>query len=128
MKNKYTFNIKVTKNDIDFLDHVNNVIYVNWILEAAQKHWEHLSSEMLNSKYVWVVLKHEIDYLAAAKLNDEITICTWVENSYGPKSTRVVEIYKGAKLLVSANTIWCLLDKPTMKPIRIPSLIIDLFN
>lgn len=127
MKNKYTFNIKVTENQIDFLDHVNNVIYVHWILDAAEKHWKLLSSELLNSKYVWVVLKHEIDYLAAAKLNDEITICTWVENSYGPKSSRLVEIYKGEKLLVYAKTTWCLLDKPTMKPVRIPSEIIDLF-
>lgn len=128
MKNQYTFSLKVNKNQIDFLNHVNNVVYIHWILDAAQKHWEYLSSEIMNSKYVWVVLRHEIDYLAPAQINDEIEINTWVEKSIGVKSIRAVEIFKGDKLLVKSKTTWCLLDKQTMKPLRIPSEIIELFS
>ena len=32
------------------------------------------------------------------------------------------------KLLVESKTTWCLLDKQTMKPLRIPAEIIELFS
>ena len=118
----------VTKNDIDHLNHVNNVIYVHWVLEAAEKHWDFLSTSKMNETYVWVVLRHEIDYLSSAKLNDVITINTWVENTRGVKSERIVEIKKDGKMVSKALTTWCLLDKKTMKPARIPSEIIEIFS
>lgn len=128
MKNCFTFNLKVTKNEIDHLNHVNNLVYVHWVLDAAQNHWQFLSSKALNSQYVWVVLRHEIDYLVSAMLNDEITINTWVEESIGVKSIRIVEIKRDNQLLAKAKTTWCLLDKNSMKPVRIPSEIILLFH
>lgn len=120
METIYSFNLTVTKKDIDHLNHVNNVVYVNWILEAAEKHWESLSSKKMNETYVWVVLRHEIDYLSSAMLDDEITVSTWIGDSLGVKSDRFVVIKRGDKLLAKAKTIWCLLDKESMKPIRIP--------
>lgn len=128
MNKTYTFNLIVSEDEIDHLNHVNNIVYVHWVLDAAQKHWEFLSDEALNATYVWVILRHEIDYLAAALLNDTVTINTWVEKSVGVKSDRIVEIKRGDKLLVKAKTTWCLLDKSTMKPARIPTEILSLFH
>jgi acyl-CoA thioester hydrolase len=128
MLNSYTFKLKVEQSQIDDLQHVNNIVYLHWVLEAAQKHWELLSNKTLNTQYVWIILRHEIDYLAAAILNDEITIITWVEKSVGVKSYRIVEIKCNDKLLAKAKTTWCLLDKKSMKPVRIPSEISELFN
>ena len=128
MKNQFKFTFKVQANQIDHLYHVNNVVYVNWVLDAAQKHWEFLSNNSMSASYVWVVLRHEIDYLASAKLDDEIIINTWVQKSEGVKSERIIEIKKGAKVIAKALTIWCLLDKKTMRPVRIPPEIIKLFE
>ena len=128
MKNFFSFTFKVTADQIDHLNHVNNVVYVNWVLDAAQKHWEFLSDNSVNVSYVWVVLRHEIDYLASAKLDDEIIINTWVQKSEGVKSERIIEIKKGDKVIAKALTIWCLLDKKTMRPVRIPPEIIKLFE
>ncbi|WP_457618045.1 acyl-CoA thioesterase [Lutibacter sp.] len=86
------------------LDHVNNVHYLQWVQNAAQKHWNILSTPDLNCKYVWIVLRHEIDYLRAAKLDDKITISTRVEDIYGVKSERIVEIKKESKLIARAKT------------------------
>ena len=116
---KFSISFYVAENEIDELNHVNNVNYLEWVQMIAQKHWEHLSNKALNSKYVWVVLRHELDYLFPAMLNDKITIYTWVGQSYGVKSERFVEIKKGEKLLAKGKTIWCLLDKRSMKPTRI---------
>jgi len=126
--NKFTFTLVVQKNDIDDLNHVNNLHYLQWVQAAAQKHWSILSTKQLDTKYVWVVLRHEIDYISAAKLNDKITINTWIGDSYGVKSERFVEIQRNDKLIAKAKTIWCLLDRETMKPARIPSGILKILN
>jgi len=128
MKNFFSFTFKVTADQIDHLNHVNNVVYVNWVLDAAQKHWEFLSNNSMSDSHVWVVLRHEIDYLASAKLDDEIIINTWVQKSEGVKSERIIEIKKGDKVIAKALTIWCLLDKKTMRPVRIPPEIVKLFE
>jgi len=39
MKKSFEFDFIVTEKDIDHLNHVNNVIYVHWVLDAAEKHW-----------------------------------------------------------------------------------------
>lgn len=128
MNNLFSFTLKISTQEIDDLNHVNNIVYLNWVLKAAEKHWGFLSSESLNKNYVWVVLRHEIDYLKSAMLNDEITVVTWIGESYGAKSERFVEIKKGKKLLAKAKTIWCLLDKKIMRPVRIPKEIIEILK
>lgn len=123
-QNIFTYTIIVNASEIDTLNHVNNTHYIQWVQNAAQKHWDILSTVNLNTKYVWVVLRHEIDYLAPAKLKDELLVKTWIGDSYGVKSERFVEILKDSKVIAKAKTIWCLLDKATMKPTRIPSEIL----
>ena len=126
--NKSTFTIIVSENEIDDLNHVNNIHYIKWVQEAAQKHWGILSNTNLDASYVWVILRHEVDYISSAKLHDKITINTWIGNSYGVKSERFVEIKKASEIIAKAKTIWCLLDKKTMKPARIPSEIIKILE
>lgn len=121
---KFTRSFRVSQAEIDALNHVNNVKYLEWVQNIAQEHWEKLSSTDLNSRYVWVVVRHELDYLRSAILNDFITISTWVGKTSGVKSERFVEIKKNDILVAKAKTIWCLLDKQSMRPIRIPKEII----
>jgi acyl-CoA thioester hydrolase len=128
MDKSFTFKLKVSKNEIDHLNHVNNVVYIEWVLKAAELHWEKLSYEAINKKYVWVVLRHEIDYFLPGKFGDEITITTWIGASSGAKSERFVEIKKGNKLLAKAKTTWCLLAIESMRAVRIPSEILDVLK
>ena len=70
-------------------------------------------------QYVWVVVRHEIDYLKQAGLGDEITVKTWVGETKGITSVRFMEFYKGDVLLVKAKTVWAMLNAKTFKPARI---------
>ena len=124
----YSYKIIVSKNEIDELNHVNNMHYLNYVQHAAKLHWNELSNESLDKKYVWVVLRHEIDYLYAAKLNDELSVTTWIGDSYGVKSERFVEIKKEDRIVLKSKTIWCLLDRKMMKPVRIPSEILSVLE
>jgi len=68
--------------DIDELNHVNNNVYLRWANLAATKHWEKLSDANINKQYVWVALRHEIDYIKPAFLKDVITVKTWVGETF----------------------------------------------
>lgn len=122
----YQHKIRVTKEDIDDLGHVNNVVYVRWVQEVAAAHWEHSASTELKTKYAWVVLRHEIDYKNPAFLKDEITGLTWVGEHSGARFDRFVRIQCGEKVLAEAKTTWCLLDGKSFRPIRIPEEILSL--
>lgn len=124
----YQFTLKVKSEDIDVLNHVNNVVYLNWVNDASEKHWAVLSNDEINTKYFWVCIRHEIDYVNEAYLGDEITVCTWVGESKGVKSIRHVHIYKGEVLLSKAASTWCLIDAKTHKPTRIQKDVLSLLN
>lgn len=128
INNKFSDTLIVSENEIDNLNHVNNITYLQWIQNVAKKHWNLICNADIDNKYVWVVIRHEIDYFLPAVLNDEITVTTYIGESYGVKSERFVEIKKADKMLAKAKTIWCLLDKSTMKPVKVPFEIMDILQ
>ena len=72
---KHSF--KVEKNDIDTLNHVNNIAYLKWVQDISEMHWNTLASKEIKESCIWVVLRHEIDYLNQAYDNDLISCYTW---------------------------------------------------
>lgn len=125
-KTPYEHKIEVTKDDIDDLGHVNNVVYLRWVQEVASAHWDQAAPAALKTKYAWVVLRHEIDYKNPGFLSDDIHGFTWVGGHSGAKFDRYVSIQCGEKILAEAKTTWCLLDGKSFKPIRIPDEILKL--
>lgn len=121
----FSYTLKVEKTHIDTLSHVNNVVYLQWVNDISERHWNQLSANGLNKKYFWVVLRHELDYLNQAVLGDELILHTWVGESKGVKSVRHVEIYKENTLLLRAASTWCLIDAKTLRPTRIKNDILD---
>lgn len=121
--------IIVTPADIDEMNHVNNVVYLRWVQDAAAAHWDALASEEIRKKYAWVVLRHEIDYKSPAKLGDPVKAETWVSSREGVRSVRHVKLSHSETgiLFAEAVTTWCLLDAVTKKPKRIESDITSIF-
>ena len=119
MKNVFTLKITVSSKDIDTLKHVNNVVYVKWMDKIAIEHYAFLTKDNPLPQYVWVVTRHEIDYLKQATLGDKITVKTWVGETKGITSIRFMNFYKDNLLLVKAKTVWLMLDSKTLKPTRI---------
>lgn len=114
----------VIASDIDELNHVNNVVYLSWIQNIANLHWTQLKQDQDTSAYVWVVIRHEIDYIGQALLGDSIVAKTWVGETGGIRSIRHVEFYKNNKLIVKAQTTFCLVNYKTFKPTRITDQIL----
>ncbi|RPD94508.1 acyl-CoA thioesterase [Aureibaculum marinum] len=126
-KVSFHYSFKVTSEDIDSLGHVNNVSYLKWTQKVASMHWKKLASEKIRTEVMWFVLRHEIDYLKQAFVNDTITVYTWIEDAKGARSNRMFRIYKDEELLVKCKTTWALIDVKTEKPKRIDDDILKLF-
>lgn len=124
----FTTQRTVLSEEIDELNHVNNVVYVQWVQDIAKMHWSELLKNSSEKDFIWVVLRHEIDYKNQAKLNDVVTLKTWVGETEGVKSIRHVEVYKENTLLISAKTTWCLLNSKTFRPTRITENILKLLS
>lgn len=122
--------LTVTLDDLDELNHVNNVRYVQWANDIAKAHWLQKATPKMLKNYIWVVLKHNIEYKSAALINDVIKLKTYVVSSEGVTSTRAVEMYNNAtnKLLVKSETNYCLLNSNTNRPTKIPAGISELFK
>ena len=119
----------VKPNDLDELNHVNNVRYIEWVQNIAKAHWLQNASQKIIKDYYWVMLSHCIEYKSAAILNDSIKLKTYVTKSEGVTSVRVVEINNSSdKLLAKSETTWCLMSTKTNRPARITAEIIELFS
>ena len=121
IQHEYAFEVK--ERHLDALQHVNNVVYLEWINEISEKHWNILADEKIRARFFWVVLRHEIDYAQQALLGDLVTIRSWVGESRGAKSVRYVQILKGDQLLAQSKSTWCLIGASDLKPCRIPEEI-----
>ncbi len=122
--------ITVTRDDLDTLNHVNNVRYVQWVNDVAIAHWNQKATKEMLKKYAWALIKHNIEYKSAAVLNDVVKLKTYVTKAEGVTSIRIVEMYnnKTENLLVRSETTWCLLNSVNLRPARITTEIINLFN
>ncbi len=111
--------------DVDELGHVNNAVWVRWIQDMATDHWRAAADPAHVDAYVWVVVRHEIDYLRAVLPGETVTGRTWVgDPPRGARFDRHVE-FTGAddKPRVRARTTWAILDKATGRPLRVPAAV-----
>jgi acyl-CoA thioester hydrolase len=112
---------RVTAADLDERAHVNNVVYVQWVQDAAAAHWAALAPEGARTQTAWVALRHEIDYLKPAVFDDDVTVATWVGVADGLSFERFTEIRRRSdgQALARARTLWCPVDARTGRPQRV---------
>lgn len=118
----FELSITAQAGDIDELGHVNNAAWVRWIQDVATAHWYAIAPPEYADAHVWVVTRHEIDYLRAALPGETVTGRTWVADPpKGARFDRLME-FTGAdgKVKVRARTTWAILDKTTGRPLRVP--------
>ena len=123
--NAFSHQFNVPASDIDDLGHAGNVSWVRWVNEAAGAHSLSIGlglAEYRELGLLWVVRRHEIEYLAAAFEGEEIRATTWVESHKGATTERrtLFQRVNDARELARARTTWVLITIPSGKPTRIP--------
>lgn len=110
--------ITVRPDDIDRLGHVNNVVYLRWVQEAATAHWTAAAHPEDQESTLWVVRRHEIDYLRSAVEGDELLARTWVGRAERRAFDRHTEIVRRSdgRVLARTRTVWVPIDARTLRP------------
>ena len=117
----FELTITATAADIDELGHVNNAVWVRWIQDVATAHWEAAARPEDQAAYLWVVIRHEIDYLRAVLPGETVTARTWVpEPPRGARFDRHIE-FVGAdgRPRVRSVTTWAMIDRASGRPLRV---------
>ncbi len=123
----------VTPEDVDGQGHVNNLVYMHWIVDAAVAHsstqgWTPRRYE--STGIGWVAKTHTIEYLKPAYLGEPIEVHTWVAGFRKVSSVRRYRVLRpsdGAVLAV-AETNWAFVTLSTGMPRRIPPEVSDAFE
>lgn len=117
----FQFEITVPHNAIDHLGHVNNVFYLKWVQEVAEKHWKAKTPKSIREKFGWVVLDHFIKYKHPGFEHERLILKTWIESYGNVKSIRRTEIIRKEDhvLIAEARTTWCLMNLENFRPTRI---------
>ena len=122
--------IAVEPADIDGLSHVNNVVYLRWVQDIAVAHWRAVASTADQEKYLWIIVRHEIDYKQPARLGDVIVAKTWVGAATRIKFDRHTEMRRASDgiLLANARTVWCPIDARTGKVVGVSAEVRACFS
>lgn len=115
---EFRLQIVAAPDEVDELEHVSNIVYLQWVLRVAQAHSDAVG-------YTWpaYVRRHEIDYLRSAYAGDTIELVTWIERWRGASCTRCTAIRRVADgvELAKASTLWAMVSLETGRPARIPT-------
>jgi acyl-CoA thioester hydrolase len=120
----------IAADDIDALGHVNNAVWVRFVVELATAHAHAVGFGGRTDRALggqWIVSRHEIDYLRPALPGERVVEETWVELLRGARSTRRSRFTRASdgSLLVQAVTLWAWVDPHTLRPRRIPQEVLD---
>jgi len=124
--NPFTVFIKVSNDEIDQLGHANNQVYLDWMMKAAHKHSESLGlsvNDYLSIGVAMVAKRHEINYMSATFLHDDLIVGTWIAtNDNRFQSMRKYQIIRtnDKKTILRAETDWVSVNIKNGRPQRMP--------
>jgi len=126
----FTQSFIAQSHHIDELGHVNNAVWVQWIQDLATAHWNAAARPEDHAAYLWVVVRHEIDYRANIAVGESALGQTYIPGApRGATSVRAVEFTDEAgKPLVAARTTWAMLGRSIQRLARVRPEIIAPFQ
>lgn len=118
---------------IDDLGHVNNVVWLEFMIALAGAHSEAVGLDLESCRRVggvWVVRRHSIDYHRSAVLGDTLNEETWLSEVRGARSVRHYAFRhpNDTRPLVEASSEWVWVHPETLRPRRVPPTVLTAFG
>ena len=128
----YTYEFTVSEQAVDENGHVNNVMYVQWMQDAAVRHYEAMGGRQITIDIgaTWVVRSHKVEYLRPAFAGERLKVETWVANMRRVRSLRRYRFLRAAdeQVLVRGETDWVFVDVNSGAPRAVPAEVSRLFT
>ena len=146
---------RVRHYEADAVGHVNNAAYLHYLEQAAIEHSAAVGYPLGRYREMgalFIVRRHEIEYLRPASPGDVLEVVTWVAEIRGPRAVRAYEVYRygqaasdvgtiavppdsllpathvpASEPLVRARTQWAYVDLDSGRPLRPPAELIGAF-
>ncbi len=130
---EFRHRVTVGEADLDELGHANNIGYLRWLQDAAVAHSAAVGltfERYVQLGGVFVVRRHEIDYLRSALRGDELEVRTHVATVMAAKSERKYDIVRlrDEVVIARALTMWGYVEIASGRPARIPDEIYVAFG
>lgn len=126
----YRHKIKVESFHLDFFQHVNNAIYLNYLESARVGYLGHYGisfDDFLTSDGLPVVASANMKFKRPAFMGDELTILTYLSERKRVSITFSYEIYnQHHELIHEAETVLVFVNKEN-KAVEIPTEYLQLF-
>jgi acyl-CoA thioester hydrolase len=137
----FSMEIHAQAEEIDDLNHVSNLVYLRWVQDVATAHSRAIGYDIEDYRRlgaVFVIRRHEIDYLRSAMLGDRIVLRTWIDTWKAVSSVRMTSIVRvggpgdapgeaSDVELARARTTWAFVSTDNGRPVRIPPELRDRF-
>lgn len=128
----FSYEFSIPDEAVDENGHANNVMYVQWMQDAAVRHYEAMGGTQPTQAIgaTWVVRSHTVEYLRPAFAGQRIRVETWVVNMRRVRSLRRYRFLRVAdeQVLVRGETDWVFVDAANGAPRAIPAQIASLFT
>lgn len=150
---RFAAHFKVRHYEMDALGHVNNAVYLHYLEQAAYEHSAAAGFSDARTRALggmWIVRRHEIEYLRPASAGDVLRVVTWAVEFKGARAVRDYAIFRHEEHsddarhlpadaflppdqalpddpLVRARTLWVWADLITARPKRIPAALYPAF-
>ena len=146
---------RVRHYEADAVGHVNNAAYLHYLEQAAIEHSAAVGYPLGRYREMgtlFIVRRHEVDYLRPASPGDVLEVVTWAAEIRGPRAMRAYEVYRHGQAtsdvgtvsvpadgllptthvpagepLVRARTQWVYVDLGSGRPLRVPAELIGAF-
>lgn len=130
----YTVNAVVGPDDIDGLEHTNNLVYVKWCEQAAWAHSVSLGLDLGAYRRLdraMAITHSEYHYQQASREGDNIIVGTWIVN-WDSKLTmqrrfQVIRVSDGTTLLRGGMRFACI-EISSGRPRRLPKEFIEIYG
>jgi acyl-CoA thioester hydrolase len=125
----FTLAMEVGDDDIDMLGHASNIAYLRWVQDVAVAHSATVGLDMEGYSQlgaVFVVRRHEIDYLRPVVRGEKLELRTWIDSASAAKCKRATEIVRMSTpetIVARAMTTWGFIELTTGRPTRIPDSV-----
>ncbi len=104
--NKVTFEVEVYTYQIDFVGHVSNIVYIQWMEIGRLKLLEAIGlpvAELIKSNIAPVLVETGIKYKKSVYINDKITIDVWFSQLLNASAIIEFRFYNANRELVASG-------------------------
>lgn len=130
---EYLHELTVEEDALDAMNHVNNLVFLQWCLQSAGEHSKSVGwswDRYRELGFGFIVRSHKIKYKIPALLGDEIVVKTWVAGMERFSSKRRYHVIRqrDGRRLAEAETNWVFVNLESGELAEIPEQVSTAFG